>query len=486
MKARPTGSIEARLVVALLAGLGVLIVGGSVGLWMRVAAEARDDFDATLTAEGRAVASLVAVDGNGLHLHYAEEVMTQFSPGADPLLFEIHRRDGTLLEASVSIGSARLGPPTLPAAAETLADAVLPGGVPARAVTLLVAPLRSEAAERASPPGWVEELPVTPATALAYVTVARSRTSLARSLARLRWGLCAWALGMLGASAAVVVGAVRWGFRPVRRAAAELELVDAGTLDRRLDEHTLPRELRPFVGRVNDLLGRLERSFERERDFSASVAHELRTPLAELRALCDVAMATPGNPPNVAEFFADARDVGLGMERIVEALLALRASEPGGAAVHRQAFGLRAALEQSWQPLAALAAERGLRLRFDCPGDAVVETDREKVQLLFSNLLSNAVHHAPRGSTVEVRGRVIGGRVELTIGNPAPELVEDDVARIFDRFWRKTTARENDGHLGLGLALAASLGRALGLDLRAELTRAHALELSLRLPLAAF
>jgi two-component system sensor histidine kinase QseC len=476
-------SIHARLTLALLAGGGALILGGSLALWVTISGAWRGNFDRALEAEGRAVASLLSVTAEGLRLDYADEAMPEFSTKNDPAYFEVRRRDGTLVESSDSLGDSVLGPVTLPARTETVDDVTLPNGERGRRITLLIAPLLREADERAHvKPLGGEERPASVANAVAYVSVARSVMPLTALLGRLRWGIAGWAVGMLLGIVLLVVAALRWGFRPLGEAAREIEQMHADTLDRRLDQDAVPAELRPFVERVNDLLLRLERSFERERDFSANVAHELRTPLAELRSLCDVALAGDGASPELAAFFVDAREVGMGMERIVDALLSLRASEAGAEPARRQRFALQPALDQSWQPFAALAAHRGLAVRMACGSDIVVHTDREKLLLILSNLLSNAAQYAAPSTWIEVQTRNAPDAVELTIGNPAPDLATDDVERVLDRFWRKTAARENDGHLGLGLPLAAALARALGIDLGVALTPARVLELSLRLP----
>ncbi|MCB1055202.1 MAG: two-component sensor histidine kinase, partial [Acidobacteria bacterium] len=118
-------------------------------------------------------------------------------------------------------------------------------------------------------------------------------------------------------------------------------------------------------------------------------------------------------------------------------------------------------------------------------GRFVVESDRGKLELILTNLVSNAVAYSPPGAVVETRIGRSDGEVVVAIANPAPDLEDADLPHLFERFWRKDQARTGGQHVGLGLTLVKSSADLLGLELGVELTPDRRLRFVLPLPLAA-
>jgi two-component system sensor histidine kinase QseC len=229
----------------------------------------------------------------------------------------------------------------------------------------------------------------------------------------------------------------------------------------------LPAELTPISSRLNDLLTRLEQSFERERRFSADLAHELRTPIAELRALAELALKWPETRDGETD--RDVLAAACQMEGIVTRLLALLRSERGQLAAVRERVELSPMIENVWKPFLQKAAEKKLHFSFGASNGAEVQTDPVLLRSILTNLVDNAVEYTPAGGTVRIESKVEHGDFTVTVGNTVEQFTPDDLSRLFDRFWRKDAARSSSDHSGLGLSLARAFASAMGGDLTAAL-----------------
>jgi two-component system sensor histidine kinase QseC len=222
----------------------------------------------------------------------------------------------------------------------------------------------------------------------------------------------------------------------------------------------LPSELRPVAASFSALLDRLLDALAREKRYARNVAHELRTPLAEMRLLADV--GSSGQDPDVIR--AAIRDIGVTaaeMERVVESLLALTRYEAGLESPQPEPIDLCAELRRQAAATKASSDLRDLKLELDLPGEFWVHADSALLRRLLANLLGNAIAHAPLGSTVNVSLSPSG---ELQMVNPAPHLAPADVPRLAERFFR-IGAGAGESHSGLGLALAAAIAKVLQLRL---------------------
>ena len=259
---------------------------------------------------------------------------------------------------------------------------------------------------------------------------------------------------VLLATALVVTFAVRRGLAPLDDVGRQIESASLQT-----KVSTGAAELRPVVDRLNQLLARLDEAFQRERRVSADIAHELRTPIAELRAMAEV--------PEAASW-PDALQIAKRMETLVAGLLALARHEAGHQELKREPVALAKLVDEIWQPL---ASRRSLDVKIDVTG--TWKTDPTLLRLIIANLLENAVEY----STGTIR--VAGNDTRLEISNTVNGLTPEDLPKMFERFWRKEAARTN-GHCGLGLVLARSAATALGLKLEADMPAKQTLRVTLQ------
>lgn len=243
--------------------------------------------------------------------------------------------------------------------------------------------------------------------------------------------------------------------RPLSGLAEAMEKIGPYTPDMRLASTNI-RELAPLTTHINQVLSRMEEGLLRERQFASGVAHELRTPLAELRTDIEVELRYPSGR-DTRELLTGIGEIGLKMERMVTALLLLTRIEAGIEQLSLQHVDVskltQALIEQHQHHL----QERALKLEMQIQPNVTWMADPTLLDVVLGNLLSNAVAYAPSGSTIELRGAAF----EWSVSHPAPDLTGEDIARMKQRFWRK--GKEAGVHTGLGLALAASAARAQSL-----------------------
>lgn len=255
------------------------------------------------------------------------------------------------------------------------------------------------------------------------------------------------------------------GLRPLTDLGSQVQRLDATNLGEPLVLAEPPLELRPLIARLDDLRGRLARSFERERRFSSDAAHELRTPIAELRVLAEVALRYPPEPSQNAELYRDALKTTLRMEHLAEQLLALARLDGAGAAPPR----VRLRLAES---VRAVVERRGAGAvcRLELPAAAELYTGETLFGLLLDNVIGNALDHRTAGTTVTIEATpAAAGGWRLACRNPTAELEKADLEHLYERFWRKDGARRGHHHSGLGLALVRSIAEALGIELAVSL-----------------
>jgi two-component system sensor histidine kinase QseC len=440
-------SIRRRLTLVLLAGFTVIVVLGGFVLARQLGRGVADEYDAALLARARGLAGLVEREHGAIEMDFLAGVMPEYERGEHPDYFQVWLEEGEVFRRSARLEG------NLPRVQETLGkprfiDLPLPDGHRGRMVQVTFEP------RGVGPPRIVT------------LAVATSRERLDDLLARMRFTI----LGV-GLFAALLAGllirrALRAGLQPVDEVATAVERLDAESLGDRIVLERTPRELAPVVEQLNALLDRLEASFERERRFAANVAHELRTPISELRALAEVGGKWPGDEASARRYFEDARGIAARMERLVVDLLLLARCQSGVETVRVGRVDLREIVEGAWSELAPGAGGRELRL--ELPAEPIAESDPDKLRIILRNLLENAISYSPEGAAIPCVASRREGRLALVLTNPAERLDPGDLERLTEPFWRKDESRSSTEHAGLGLSLVEVLAALLRLELRLE------------------
>ena len=296
-----------------------------------------------------------------------------------------------------------------------------------------------------------------------YICIARDLAELQAPLSSLLGGIIAIGLIAIAATILLVSLALRRGLAPLRLLAEQTSEVDENSLATRFDASNAPTELQPIYQRLNELVQRLESGFERERRFSSNLAHEIRTPVAELRMLTEVALQWPDQSD--PKTHAECLEIALQLERMVDNLFALARMESGEIESKSEPVDLAALVEKLRKPYVQASEEKRLQVSLDFPANSTWQSDPDLLHHLLGNLLSNAVEYTPEEGEI----RLNATEDTLTIANTPHSLEENDLEHLFQRFWRQDKARQDSTHAGLGLSLAATCAQALKLSLRASI-----------------
>ncbi len=273
----------------------------------------------------------------------------------------------------------------------------------------------------------------------------------------------------------LIVLALRSGLKPLVALGREVAARDPDNLQP-LDAAG-PREVAPLVASLNGLFVRLGRSIEHERRFNADAAHELRTPLAAIRAQAEVALGAAGDPERANAL----RQVLAGCDRaarLVDQMLTLARLDPQRTIEGGARFDLAATARDAVAAIAPAALARGVEVGLDAVPARVVG-DPALVAILLRNLLDNAIRHSPAGASVDVRVQDADGGAEVVVADQGPGVPQEERERLGERF--HTVPGSGEPGSGLGLSIVRRIAELHRAELRfGEPASGHGLEVRVR------
>ena len=454
-------SIRSRLTLGLLVSAAVLLGLGGGFVYLLMQSYFYREVDERLRVQALSITSVVKQEKEYIDVDFSDRYLPEFGEQEPKKFYQIW--------APLPIGdrdkkksdSLKRGQ-DLPREVGTMAEPhywsiTLPNGRPGRAIGLRYVPHadRHDRKRNFDPELYID------------LVVAEDAGEVLEGLATIRRSL--WLVGGLGflVAAILIRVIVRRELHALNFVGDKAGSISADTLHLRFPEEAMPREMKPICTRLNQLLSRLESSFERERQFSSDIAHELRTPIAELRSYAELNLKWPDQP--TGKFPADALKIALQMESLVENLMLLARCDQEQLPVNREPFNLSVTVREAVDLATPKAARRDLKLTSRCLDDLVLHSDRTLVVSILNNLVGNAVEYSPPGTEVIIVCERNGPDFQVSVSNAAPNLRPEDEVRLFDRFWRSDPARSAHEHFGLGLPLSRALAVRLGCQLVSRL-----------------
>lgn len=259
----------------------------------------------------------------------------------------------------------------------------------------------------------------------------------------------------------------RRAFRPVTQMAETARAIGTGSdLSQRIETDGRGDELNQLGDTMNEMLARLQASFEAERQFSSDVSHELRTPIAVIRSQCEFALSGQAGEEEKREAFEAVLKQSERMNSIVSQLLLLSRAENGKFVPEREPVELNVLCETVCEELEAMAAERQVKLAWNTE-KLQITGDETLLIRMVNNLVSNAIRYNRPGGSAEVSLRKRGKYAVLTVRDTGIGIRREDLGQIFNRFYRADRSRSSEG-TGLGLSMAAWIARVHGGSIRAE------------------
>jgi two-component system heavy metal sensor histidine kinase CusS len=283
----------------------------------------------------------------------------------------------------------------------------------------------------------------------------------------------------LGVLAAVVIAftVTKRSLRPLAEMTRSLKRVGPKHLHERTPVTSWPRELQPMVIAFDEMLDRLEDSFTRLSQFSADLAHELRTPIANIRGEGEVALTRARTPEEYREVIESSVSECQRLSEIVDNLLFLARAEAAERPLQRSVFEGRTAAEKIAAFYEPIAEDQ--QVTISCTGEGNVQADPMLFGRAVSNLVENALRFTPAGGKILISVAAQPGRTEISVKDTGCGITPEHLPRVFDRFYRADPARSSEG-AGLGLALVKSISELHGgsAEIESEVSRGTTVTLS--------
>ncbi|HET7360223.1 MAG TPA: ATP-binding protein [Rhodanobacteraceae bacterium] len=436
--------------IAVLLGVAAALVLGTAAVIMdqMVDSEMGRRLDASVLSQARTLASLADAGPEGLDMDASSRPHSRLFASKPDAAYAIHCADGSELRSNPAPD--RYPPEWIESARQRPTFADIHDGRDLRAVWFRFDPASGGAGSAQKPASGARD-----ACAVVFM---QSHAELDEILMTIDGILLAIPMLALLAVLALSPGLVRRGLQPLVALGEEMRGIGPQAAGQRL-QPTGTRELEPLVVRFNEVLARMDEGVTRERQFAGALAHETRTRLAELRTLVEVERRYPSDRP-LASVLDEIGNIGGELENTVSALLLLTRLDAGIESLELRPVDLDGVIVRQLEQVDATLQRRGLRVAVEpMLGRAPLVADQALLDIIVGNLLGNAASHAPAGSVIEIRRHVRA----LVIVNRAPDLAADDVARFGQRFWSKHHG--NEGHAGLGLALAGAAATAMRFSL---------------------
>jgi heavy metal sensor kinase len=297
----------------------------------------------------------------------------------------------------------------------------------------------------------------------AAVIVSVATTDLDTLVQRLSWTLVAGSLLVIAIGGALAWALVGRTLRPVRAIAAAARAIGDQDLKSRVTVAAPADEVGELKSTFNDMLDRLERSFETLRRFTADASHELRTPLTLMRTDVDFALTRERSPEEYRKVLGRLQRELEHLGHVTELLLLLAQADAGSLTPIREEVDVADLVEEVGARWRRFADERAITLEVVSPESGTMHADPILVGQVFDNLLDNALRYGPQPGRVRLSAEHLDGEWRFDVSDEGPGVPAELRDRIFERFTRADPSRSRrSGGAGLGLSLSAAIARAHG------------------------
>lgn len=272
-----------------------------------------------------------------------------------------------------------------------------------------------------------------------------------------------WLMVICGIAVMGLMGwiAVRHGHKPLHQMVDQISRISSHELNTRLDPDSVPVELTELAMSFNELLQRMEEAFNRLSNFSADIAHELRTPITNLMTQTQVSLSQTRSAEVYREILYSNMEEYERMAQMISDMLFLAKADNGQQPPNIETINLNNEVHNLFEYYEVWAEEHRVTLALE--GDAQVQGDRLMLRRALSNLLSNAIRHTPADSSVKVKISRTENEITITLQNPGTPISVEHLSKLFDRFYRPDPSRQRSGDgAGLGLAIVKSIVEAHG------------------------
>ena len=288
-----------------------------------------------------------------------------------------------------------------------------------------------------------------------HLVVAHNCMEIESVLAKLKSRL--FTIGAIVSVAVLIITTLIVGkvVKPVGVISRKISDLEVGDQNESIDLDNVPSELVPIIDRLNELLSRVAKAINQERQFTSNAAHELRNPLAAIRSQVEVALTSQSIGDEAYETLYNIFSLQQHMERIVSSLLLLARLDSGSQSVNLEEFPLAKELRRSWKQFFDKASEKELKTKWEMVESHVsIQSDPVLIGIMLSNVFDNAVSYTPSGGELIIRSVVTEDSVKITVKNSNPGIQDNEISDLMRRFGRKNPNFTSDlGHSGIGFSI---------------------------------
>jgi len=260
-------------------------------------------------------------------------------------------------------------------------------------------------------------------------------------------------------------------FSPIILLSNEMKKITAHHLYKRLPDLEGDDEIATLYKAINDMIARLEKSFEQIKQFSGDASHELRTPLTIMKGEVELALRSERTKEEYQEILVSVLEEIERMTNIVENLLLLAKSEAGEILIDKKEINIKEIVYELCDQLEMFASERNVSLIFNELEDANIIGDKLRLRQVFTNLIVNAIKYNVEGGKVVIKTENSPNGVLVVVEDTGIGIKPEEINKIFDRFYRSDKSRKREvGGAGLGLSICKSIIEAHGgyIDVESE------------------
>lgn len=468
----------------------IILTTSGVLLDVLIAERLEEEFDQLLVAKSQGIIALTEIENEGLTIEDYHHTLPQFTAEMDQEFFQFVGDKGQVFLSSLSMPENSIIASPETRATRRYLNVVLPNGKQGRLLRTRFLPKVDIEDES----GVVSLLEAD------LVMLSRRNTDIDVSLTRLENDRTSYTREPLVLILAIdrekldklilrvhflllvtgvfVILSIAWRTRrridetvkPLHEISSQLRKLNPENNEQRVFIGTSISELDLLVQQVNSLLERTEHAFIREKRFSGDVAHELRTPLAEIRTVIEMRDRWPNDLEFAEHFSSDLGKSTARMQRTVESLLVLSRAE-GGNTQLEEFTDLPEILREIVSATKEKANENKLHINLSIQPTTATLGGREEWFLIMTNLLENITAHSKPATRASIDLQVISSNntIQLTLKNHVDDLQKSDLPMMFDRLWRKDKSRTSSLHSGLGLALVKSCAERIGATIESKL-----------------
>ena len=439
-----------------------------------------EDFDRALINKAGGIIAITEQDEDGLELEVNYESMPNFGNSELADYFAVLDLKGETIFQSRSLDNINTASFNLVPRAigdtPSFEDHLLPDGRTGRSVRMSYFPkidIDSDEDSDASPffplgkPATLKGEIVHPTELTLWLAVERETLDSKKNLLNLTLALTGFVTALM--LILTQYFAVRRAVRPIKNLSDKLVTWNASELDQDLPEKTGIMETDVLTNEFTSLLKRVDSSIKREKRFSADLAHEIRTPLSEMKILLEVHERWPEDTNAARNITGELLLSVNRMERLVENLLAIGKSESGIIDTSGETV-FEPLVRKHIKLLGARIYAKQHNVMTEVSPNAKLSSGEHIWPQIIDNLIDNAIEYSPNGASIKI-GMVVKPSEEfcLNISNPVKDLTQTDMDQIFSRMWRKDASRHSSNHSGLGLSLVKNYCELLGYQVKADL-----------------